>query len=77
MELLVNQEGTLESWREIMLGERQKGALGWGGFITLPQVMVMGLILLQHPGNILILSQPPEEAGVFLLARWSSTFLAL
>lgn len=29
--LLVNGGGTLESWRERMLWERQKGALGWRG----------------------------------------------
>lgn len=31
MELLVNKEGTLESWREKMLREREKGALGQVG----------------------------------------------
>lgn len=44
-----------------MLGERQEGTSGWasGG--------KMGLTLLQPTGNIVIFSQPHEEAGVFLL----------
>lgn len=60
--LLVKLVGTLGSWRERMLGERQEGTSGWVGIARGD-----GLDSSAAAGNILISSQSHEEAEVFLL----------